>query len=171
MSEILGALFKYLLAIIGIAAVVVVLYEALGSNKTSTAVSNITQIQSNIAQLYAGSSGTTDTLSTAGALIGAGVIPASMVSGQNIVDPWGQTDTVGTPVEPVAAQISLPAVPNSACAKLVMAILPIVNSVSVNSATAVSNGAAVSDVAADCAKAPASGLSVVQINFSSSGSN
>lgn len=103
MSEVLGALFKYLLAIIGIAAVVVVLYEALGNNKTSTAVSDITQMQSNIAALYSGTNGTSGGLTSASQLIGAGVVPSSMVSSGTVVDPWGQTDTVASPTSPAVA--------------------------------------------------------------------
>ena len=65
MSEVLGTLFKYLLAVLAIGAVVLIFYEAFGSNKVGTEASNISTLDAKSAQLYSGTSSTaslTDTV-------------------------------------------------------------------------------------------------------------
>lgn len=87
MSEILGALFKYLMVALGVSAVVAVLYMALASNKTSDAIAGQTQLQSNIQVAYS-AQGTFTTLNAARVIAG-GLAPAKMVVGGNLVNPWG----------------------------------------------------------------------------------
>lgn len=167
MSEILGVLFKYLLALLAITAVVVVLYEALGSDKTSTAVSDVTTLQANVNQLYAG---TNSSSLTAGqvltnTLAAAGTAPSDMISGAGssatLIDPWGGAVTVtasppttGATPTPAQAIITLASVPNSACAKIVGTLFASMTSVAINGGAAVSSAPA---AIAECGLTPASG--------------
>lgn len=130
MSEILGTLFKYLLALLAITAVVVVLYEALGSSKVSTAISDVTTMQTNITQLASGTNGGT---LTEAQLISAGAIPSSMIGStgtgssttQTINGPWGGTVSITSPTTPAGSvEITIPQVPAKDCIKLAMALAP-----------------------------------------------
>lgn len=125
MSEILGTLFKYLLALLAITAVVAVLYEALGSNNVSTAVSEITTLQANVSQLYSGS-----TLPSSGditaTLISAKAVPTSMgqASGSTggLIGPWGSTITLAA-VGNGDVALTMNDVPQDGCNKLVPAVI------------------------------------------------
>jgi hypothetical protein len=119
MSEVLATLFKYLLGILAIAAVVVVYFEANASGSASTEVSNITYLDSHAAQLYASSSNTT-TL-TDKTLVNAAAVPSNMVSGTNIVNTWGGAVTV---TGDAAGDIIIKdaAMPASACTKIVTGV-------------------------------------------------
>lgn len=140
MSEILGVLFKYLLALLAITAVVVVLYEALSSNKTSTAVSDITTLQANVNQLYAGTAPTdiaSNDITTT--IAGSNVAPSDMISSSTALqNPWGGAGSVTVQtVAPTSsagpqATIQLSSVPNDACAKMVGTLMPSMVSISVN---------------------------------------
>ncbi len=93
MSEVLGTLFKYLLAVLAIGAVVLIFYEAFGSNKVGTEAANISTLDANSAQLYSGTSTTASLTDTV--LIAAGDAPKSMVSGTTaLINPWGGAVTV-----------------------------------------------------------------------------
>jgi len=52
MSEILGTLFKYLVAILGVAAVVLILNKTFGANKVQNTIAQVTQTTANIQALY-----------------------------------------------------------------------------------------------------------------------
>lgn len=167
MSEILGTLFKYLLALLAITAVVVVLYEALGSNKTSNAVSDITTLQANINQLYAGTNAQSLTANQdiTAALASAGTAPSDMISGSGssakLIDPWGGavTVTASPPSGTTSAQavITLASVPNSACAKIVGTLFASMVSVAINgNTTAATNAPA---AIAQCGTQPAGSTS------------
>ena len=117
MSEILGTLFKYLMMLLGVAAVVFILYETLGSNKTSNAVSQTTQMVSNIQALYAGQ----NNFSSLGNVISsnpATVVPSAMLNGNTITDPWGGAVTVQTDANPSEFDVILTQVPNKACSSM-----------------------------------------------------
>ena len=150
MSEILGTLFKYLLALLAITAVVAVLYEALSSNKVSTAVTDLTTLQTNVSQLYAGSN--TATLSSTATDITANLAnsssaPSSMVSNGTLVNPWGGAVKVtvagATSTVPPEGTIEFDSVPNGACAKMVSSLWPSMTTVSINSTSATTVTAAI----------------------------
>lgn len=131
MSEILGVLFKYLLALIAIVAVVAVLYEALGSSNASESASEISQIQANVYQLYSATPDSTTAITQTGItnVIAAGVIPSSMIaknatSGTIANDPWGNVVGVAvTPSTGAVLALTFTAVPVSSCAKIVASAL------------------------------------------------
>lgn len=125
MSEILGVLFKYLLALIAIVAVVAVLYEALGSSNASESVSEISQIQANVYQLYSATPDSTTqiTQGSLAAVIAAGVLPTSMISGTTANDPWGNAVAVPTVTTPAVLGLAFTSVPMSSCAKIVASAL------------------------------------------------
>ncbi|MGE4482977.1 type 4 pilus major pilin [Acidocella sp.] len=120
MSEILGTLFKYLLGLLAIVAVVVVLYEALSSNKVSTAAADVTTLQSNVAQLYGGTASTASLSDTV--VISAKAAPNSMVSGNTLLDPWAGAVTVQPDANPGEFDIILAGIPQAACNKLATAV-------------------------------------------------
>lgn len=139
MSEILGALFKYLVAILAIAAVVVVLYETLSSNKASSAIADITTLQADISQLYSGSNSASLSLTNSditSQLAQSNSAPSSMISGSTLVNPWGGAVKVNVfpAVSPLPASgtIEFDSVPNNACVKIISSILPSVKIASVN---------------------------------------
>jgi type II secretory pathway pseudopilin PulG len=117
MSEILGTLFKYLVSLLGVAAVVLVLYQVFGANKTQQAMSDMTQLQSNSQSLYS-SQNTFTTLTTAVA-IGAKLAPSSMITGATLTNPWGGTVAIAVNAgNATQFDITEPNVPNDACAKM-----------------------------------------------------
>jgi outer membrane murein-binding lipoprotein Lpp len=120
MSEILGTLFKYLLGLLAIVAVVVVLYEALSSNKVSTASAEVTTLQSNIAQLYGGQASMASLSNSV--VVQAKAAPNSMVSGTTLLDPWSGPVTVQPDANPGQFDIILTQLPQSACNKLATAV-------------------------------------------------
>lgn len=118
MSEILGTLFKYLVSLLGVAAVVLVLYQVFGSNKTQAAISDLTQLQTNSQALYNGQSAFTS-LTTAVAINGK-LAPPSMIAGTALANPWGGTVTIAVNADNSAQfDITEPAVPADACAKMI----------------------------------------------------
>ncbi len=120
MSEILGTLFKYLLALLAIVAVVVVLQEALSSNKVSEAASDVTTLQSNIAQLYGGTANLASLSNTV--VIQASAAPNSMVNGNTLLDPWSGAVTVQPDGNAGQFDIILAGVPQSACSQLATSV-------------------------------------------------
>lgn len=179
MSEILGTLFKYLLALLAITAVVAVLYEALGTNKVATAVSDLTGLQADIAQLYAGSGNTAGI--TGGSIAQAAAAPASMISGTGtnatLVDPWGLTIIVapvsitlplttapsGSSSDTTSNGVSvqLQSVPTGACNKLATALLPSMSGISIGNTLITSTTSdLVTAISNDCA-----GSTAVQMTF------
>lgn len=155
MSEILGTLFKYLLALLAITAVVAILYEALSSNKVSTAAAQITTLQANINQLYAGTSAGPSGLTTS-MLTNANEIPSGMpVSSGTVNNSWGGTVVIGQDKGTNLtgdADITYTLVPQEACNKLALALLPSMTQITINSAAAIAAGDtnAVSDVTTAC---------------------
>lgn len=160
MSEILGTLFKYLLALLAIATVVAVLYEALASNKVGTAASEVTTLQSNIAQLYSGQANVASLSNTV--IISAQAAPSSMISGTSLIDPWGGAVTVQPDANPGQFDIILGSVPTAGCTKLASSVSSY-QSVSING-TADQAPADPGTVAAQCA----AGNNTVQFTFAAS---
>ena len=172
MSEILGVLFKYLLALLGIAAVVAILYEALGSSSVSDAASDVAQMQANVYSLYQGTGDATQFDSSTGTpanLIASGIIPSGMIQNGSIVDPFGQTisgavTTTGNG-SPVLA-ITFPAVPVKACTKLIMAAVQAGASATVGGTTLYPGAATAVTAAPACGTATATNGNVpITFNF------
>lgn len=133
MSEILGTLFKYLGALLGVAAVVFVFNKVFGANKVQNTISQVTQTTGNIQSLYNAQNNFT---SLNNAVIIAGKLaPADMVSGANLVNPWNGTVTFAVDASNAARYtMTHNDVPNDACAKLAMGIAGSI-SVQINSGT------------------------------------
>lgn len=122
MSEILGTLFKYLVSLLGVAAVVLVLYQVFGANKTQNAISDITLLQTNTQALYNAQStfaSITNTVAINGKLAPAGMLTA--VAGA-LANPWGGSVTIAPNTTLARFDITEPAVPQEACAKMAVAI-------------------------------------------------
>lgn len=124
MSEILGTLFKYLVALLGVAAVVLILYQVFGSNKTQTALSDVTLLQTNTQSLYNAQStftSVTDAVAIAGKLA-----PSGMISGTALVNPWGGAVTIAVNANASQFDITEASVPSDACAKMIVGLSSVV---------------------------------------------
>jgi hypothetical protein len=133
-SEILGALFKYLVALLGVVAVVAILYSVFGSNKTQNAISDMTQMQTNIQGLYNNQSNFTSLTNTVA--INGKLAPDTMISGTSLVNPWGGTVTVAVNSGNAARfDVTHTQVPRDACAKMITG-LPAIVGLSVNATAA-----------------------------------
>lgn len=166
MSEILGVLFKYLLAAFAIVAVLSILYEAISSNNTSTAISDLTQIQARVYQLCSGES-SLDTLTTPSSLLASGILPHDMLSSSSstgVIDTWGGTVKIQKTISSGAVtSLTFPDVPLSACTKLTVSAAQVGTSVTVGSSTAYpSDPNLVSEAATNCT---AAGTSTVPMTF------
>lgn len=120
MSEILGTLFGKLVALLSIAAVVVILYQVFGANKTQNAISDLTQLQVNAQSLYNGQS-TFTTLTNTVAITGK-LAPAGMISGTALLNPWGGAVTVAVNAVATQFDITETLVPSDACAKMIVGL-------------------------------------------------
>ena len=132
MSEILGALFKYALQALGIAAVVIVLYAALSTNKAQNTISQTTQLQANIQSLYSGT-GNFTSLAT-DVVVTAKLAPSDMVQNDALINAWNGRVTVGADAASGGFFINQPALPNEACAKVATGITSYLN-VQINGGT------------------------------------
>lgn len=120
MSEILGTIFKTILALLGVAAVVVIAYTAFNNNKNSNAVSQLSQLSLNIQTQYPNGPFTslTNTVAVTGDK-GAKLAPEDMVSGSNLVNPWGGAVTVNVNgTNSANFDITTTGVSSSGCQKL-----------------------------------------------------
>lgn len=125
MSEILGALFKYLVALLGVGAVVLVLYQVFGSNKTQNAISDLTLLQTNAQSLYNGQN--TFTTLTNAVAIGGKLAPAGMISGASLMNPWGGAVTVNVNAGNAAQfDVTEADVPQDACPKMITSLSSVV---------------------------------------------
>jgi hypothetical protein len=122
MSEILGTLFKYLFAIVGVGAILAVLSSVVANHKTGTAAAQIDQLVANTQQLYAGQNDFTSL--TSAVLIDAGAVPSGMATfNYSPVSPWGSAVTFSVHNGDASSfDVSLTGVPSDSCAKLAGAI-------------------------------------------------
>jgi hypothetical protein len=121
MSEILGTLFKYLVALLGVAAVVLILYSVFGANKTMTALSDVTQLETNAKALYTSQS--TFTTLTPAVAISAKLAPSDMISGANLQNPWGGAVNIAVDAGNASEfDITENSVPADACAKIIAGV-------------------------------------------------
>lgn len=120
MSEILGTLLKYLVSLLGVAAIITVLYSVFSANKIQSAVTDLTLLQGNTQSLYAGQATfttVTNTVAITGSLAPKGMIVAGSTTA--LQNPWGGTVTVKVNSTNAATfDITETAVPADGCAKL-----------------------------------------------------
>ncbi|HJV75125.1 MAG TPA: type 4 pilus major pilin [Noviherbaspirillum sp.] len=116
MSEILGTLFKYLVSLLGVGAVVLILYQVFGANKAQTALSDLTILQTNAQTLYSGQSTFTSLTNTVA--INGKLAPDSMIQGGALQNPWGGAITVKVSANAGQFDVTEPAVPSKDCATM-----------------------------------------------------
>lgn len=116
MSEVMGAFFKYGLAILGVAAVVLYFYFSMAANKVDNAAADISTLQSNISTLYEGQSNMTSLSNSV--VISAKAAPSNMIDGTNLLDPWSGSVTVQPDATAGMFDIIVAGVPQRACTKL-----------------------------------------------------
>lgn len=132
MSEILGTLFKYLVAILGVAAVVLICHRVFGANKVQNTIAQVTQTTSHIQTLYNAQNNFTSL--TNAVVIAGKLAPSDMVSGTNLVNPWNGSVTFAVDSNTAQYKMTQSGVPNEACAKLATGI-PGAISVQINGGT------------------------------------
>jgi hypothetical protein len=148
MSEMLGTFFKYLFALLGVAAVLAVLSQVVASNKDGLFVSQLTQAVGNIQQLYAGQSTFSGIVLVN--LEYAQAFPVGMLNASGApINPWGGTVTVAADANSTSFDITTDNVPQPDCARLLTSITTF-QSVTVNSGTAVQAPADAGTLAAQC---------------------
>lgn len=134
MSEILGALFKYLVALLSVGAVVMVLYQVFGASKTQNAISDLTLLQTEVQSLYNGQN-TFTTITNAIAISGK-LAPKGMISGAALLNPWGGAVTINVNAGNSARfDVTEVAVPPDGCPKMVTSMSSVVG-VSINGTAA-----------------------------------
>lgn len=125
MSEILGTLFKYLVALLGVGAVVLVLYQVFGLNKTQNALSDLTQLHTQVQGLY--NAQNTFTSVTNAVAVSGKLAPTSMISGSALVNPWGGAVTLNVNAgNPAQFDVSETLVPQDACPKMLTSMSAVV---------------------------------------------
>jgi hypothetical protein len=98
MSEMLGTLFKYLMAALALVGVIFIVTRAFSSDRTTTAAAQVSQIATSVRQLYSGYGSANFTTLSNTVAINGGTIPAEMLNGdtKTINGPWaGSIVTVG----------------------------------------------------------------------------
>lgn len=117
MSEILGTLFKYIAALLGVAVVAGIVYSVFAENKTASAISDTGILQANVTSLYNSQSNFTS-LTTARAASGE-LAPRTMIVGAGLQNPWGGAVTVAVnPGNAARWDMTHPAVPPKECSKM-----------------------------------------------------
>jgi hypothetical protein len=117
MSEILGALFKNLASLLGVAAAALILYAVFGSSKTGNAINDLNQLQTNTQTLY--STQSTFTSLTNAVAIGGQLAPTRMISAGNLVNPWSGAITVNVNAgDATRFDVTEAGVPNDPCSKM-----------------------------------------------------
>lgn len=120
MSEILGALFKYLVALLGVVAVVAILFSTFSANKTQDAISDLTQLQTGAQSLYSNTASFTSLKNTVA--ISSRIAPTTMISGTSLVNPWGGAVTIAGTTTGNQFTITEAGVPAEACVKVASAM-------------------------------------------------
>ncbi|MFA6231068.1 MAG: type 4 pilus major pilin [Rhodanobacter sp.] len=116
MSEIMGTLFKYLMALLGIAVVAGILYMAMHKNKGTTEAGNVLQLSTNVTSTYSGQSAFTG-LTTA---VCAKLAPQGMSpDGATLVNQWGGAVSCAVNANPAQFDVVENAVPSDGCVDLV----------------------------------------------------
>jgi hypothetical protein len=115
MDEIMGSWFKYLVRLIGLAAIVIILVMVLHKNRAEQEVANVTQLATSIANTYSGQTNFTGITEA----MAADIAPSGMVSGAALINQWGGTVTVQVDTNTSQFDIIEDQVPSDGCVDLV----------------------------------------------------
>lgn len=123
MDSILGRVIAAILVLLAIAGVVYLGSQAMGSNKISNQLSDLSQLKTNVQTLYANDVAGYSTI-TAANLITAGAVPADMVqSSTSVIDAWGNAVSIkpdaGTVGGASQFDVTFNSLSNGDCVKLV----------------------------------------------------
>lgn len=117
MSEILGSLFKYFMAVLAVVGVVAIAAKSMTSDKVGTAISDTTQAATDIRSTFANNPVGFANLTTARAATGK-LFPESMIVGSALTNPWNGSVTVQPEGDGFSFSITHTNVPVEACPKL-----------------------------------------------------
>jgi hypothetical protein len=120
MSEIVGAMFKYMMVLLGLGAVVATFWSSMGMDKTSRALSAQTELSANVLDVYSAQSNFSSLSNTV--MVNAKKVPETMVSGTSIKNPWGGDVTLAVNGGNTGRfDITQTLVPSDACVKMATA--------------------------------------------------
>ncbi len=116
MSEIMGTLFKYLMALLGVAVVAGILYMAMHKNKGTTEAGNVLQLSTNVTSTFSGDT-TFNNLTTA---VCAKLSPPGMsADAATMTNQWGGAVTCAVDANPAQFDVVENAVPSDGCIDMV----------------------------------------------------
>lgn len=131
MRDLLGSLFSGISGLLGIAAVVLLLYVVFGNDKIGHSISDLTMLQTNSQTLYNGQNSfatLTDAVAIAGKLA-----PTRMINGAALINPWNGAVTINVNAgNPAQFDITTNGLPSDACSKHVGAFNTTVVGMSIN---------------------------------------
>lgn len=154
MSEILGTLFKYLAAIMGVAAVAGIAYAVSGNSKSATAISDLNQMISGVQGLY-NSQNNFSSLTTATVVNSKMVANTHMVVGTTLVNPWNGSVAVAADANVTQWDITDAGVPADGCNKIGTSMSPLAMTIN---GTAVTVPADAGSVVSACSSATSNTL-------------
>lgn len=120
MSEVIGVVLKTLMVLLGLGGVLYIGNSAFQNNKNANHLSEVSMLAANVQAAV--QSGTFTNLTTASVIAGSKgdtLAPGSLISGNNMINPWNGSVTVG--VDPTNASqfvITTTDLPNGGCAKV-----------------------------------------------------
>lgn len=121
MRDLIGGLFAALVTIIGIVALIALYNNVTSSNKSSQALTDLTSMVGSVQATYISRPSYSGISSTV--VINGKLAPATMVSGTQLVNPWGGVVTVAVNSANTSFfDTTEPSVPSDACVKMATAI-------------------------------------------------
>ncbi len=121
MRDLIGGLFAALVTIIGIVALIALYNSVTSSNKASQALTDLTSMVGQVQATYISHPSYAGLSSTV--VINGNLAPATMVSGTQLVNPWGGVVTVAqNSANSSFFDITQPSVPSDACVKMATSI-------------------------------------------------
>lgn len=121
MRDLIGGLFAALVTIVGIVALIAIYNSVSSSNKSSQALTDLTSMVGQVQATYLSHPSYSGLSSTV--VINGKLAPATMISGSNLVNPWGGVVTVAAnSANNAFFDTTEPSVPSDACVKMATSI-------------------------------------------------
>lgn len=121
MRDLIGGLFAALVTIIGIVALIALYNNVTSSNKASQALTDLTSMVGQVQATYLSHPSYSGLSSTV--IINGKLAPATMISGTQLVNPWGGVVTVAANSANTSFfDTTEPSVPSDACVKMATSI-------------------------------------------------
>jgi ABC-type glycerol-3-phosphate transport system permease component len=120
MSDMLGTFFKYLFGVLGISGLVLVWTQTSVRTKEVNFATQVTQLVGSVRQYYGGQTNFTSLTNTL--LVTAQAVPAGLLNGTAIQNPWGGAVTFAVNANATMFNVTTTTVPLASCARVANAI-------------------------------------------------